>query len=111
MIPTLYDKTGAVKIGDLTDTIECLVEEQRNGIFELTMICPANSSILESIVYDNIIVADANDYLKSQKSSVMMAKDELRNPYFPSIIMFTLLFDVLHNTVLSVTTLIAVRIE
>ena len=41
-----------------------------------------------------------------------MAKDELRNPYFPSIITFTLLFDdVLHNTVLSVTTLIAVKIE
>ena len=59
MIPTLYDKTGNNKIGVLSDCIECLVEEERNGIFELTMICPANSSILESIVYDNIIVADA----------------------------------------------------
>ena len=70
MIPTLYDKTGNNKIGDLTDCIECLVEEERNGFFELTMIYPANSSILESIVYDNIIVADANDYLKSQKFRV-----------------------------------------
>ena len=46
MIPTLYDKTGNNKIGDLNDCIECLVEEERNGIFELTMIYPANSSIL-----------------------------------------------------------------
>lgn len=79
MIPTLYDKTGAVKIGDLNDCIECLVEEERNGIFELTMIYPANSSILESIVYDNIIVADANDYLKSQKFRVYNTRKLMAN--------------------------------
>ena len=32
MIPILYDKTGAVKIGDLNDCIECLVEEERKFI-------------------------------------------------------------------------------
>ena len=79
MIPTLYDKTGNNKIGDLTDCIECLVEEERNGIFELTMIYPANSSILESIVYDNIIVADANDYLKSQKFRVYNTRKLMAN--------------------------------
>lgn len=79
MIPTLYDKTGAVKIGDLNDCIECLVEEERNGIFELTMIYPANSSILESIVYDNIIVADANDYLKSQKFRIYNTRKLMAN--------------------------------
>ena len=79
MIPTLYDKTGAVKIGDLNDCIECLVEEERNGIFELTMVYPANSSILESIVYDNIIVADANDYLKSQKFRIYNTRKLMAN--------------------------------
>ncbi len=79
MIPILYDKTGAVKIGDLNDCIECFVEEERNGIFELTMIYPANSSILESIVYDNIIVADANDYLKSQKFRVYNTRKLMAN--------------------------------
>ena len=79
MIPTLYDKTGNNKIGDLTDTIECLVEEERNGIFELTMVYPANSSILESIVYDNIIVADANDYLKSQKFRIYNTRKLMAN--------------------------------
>jgi phage minor structural protein len=79
MIPTLYDKTGNNKIGDLNDCIECLVEEERNGIFELTMIYPANSSILESIIYDNIIVADANDYLKSQKFRVYNTRKLMAN--------------------------------
>ena len=79
MIPVLYDKTGANKIGDLNDCIECLVEEERNGIFELTMVYPANSSILESIVYDNIIVADANDYLKSQKFRVYNTRKLMAN--------------------------------
>lgn len=79
MIPTLYDKTGTIKIGDLNDCIECLVEEERNGIFELTMIYPANSSILESIDYDNIIVADANDYLKSQKFRIYNTRKLMAN--------------------------------
>ena len=79
MIPILYDKTGTVKIGDLNDCIECLVEEERNGIFELTMIYPANSSILESIDYDNIIVADANDYLKSQKFRIYNTRKLMAN--------------------------------
>lgn len=79
MIPTLYNKTGVVKIGDLNDCIECFVEEERNGIFELTMIYPANSSILESIVYDNIIVADANDHLKSQKFRVYNTRKLMAN--------------------------------
>lgn len=79
MIPTLYDKTGNNKIGDLNDCIECLVEEERNGIFELTMVYPANSSILESIVYDNIIVADANDHLKSQKFRIYNTRKLMAN--------------------------------
>ena len=79
MIPVLYDKTGANKIGDLNDCIECLVEEERNGIFELTMVYPANSSILESIVYDNIIVADANNYLKSQKFRIYNTRKLMAN--------------------------------
>lgn len=79
MIPTLYDKTGNNKIGVLNDCIECFVEEERNGIFELTMIYPANSSILESIVYDNIVVADANDYLKSQKFRIYNTRKLMAN--------------------------------
>lgn len=79
MIPTLYDKTGAVKIGDLTDTIECLVEEERNGVFELTMIYPANDSLIESLQKEVIIVADANDYLKNQKFRIYNTRKLMAN--------------------------------
>lgn len=79
MIPTLYDKTGAIKIGDLTDTIECLVEEERNGLFELTMVYPATDSIVESIQQEAIVVADANDYLKNQKFRIYNIRKLMAN--------------------------------
>lgn len=101
MIPILYDKTGAVKIGDLNDCIECLVEEERNGIFELTMVYPANSSILESIVYDNIIVADANDYLKSQKFRIYNTRKLMANRI--EICARHISFDLVHDWVDSIS--------
>ena len=47
MIPILYDKTEANKIGFLTDCIKCEVLEERNGEFELTLVYPSNSDLLE----------------------------------------------------------------
>ena len=32
MKPILYDKTGTIKLGELTNCIECLVEEERNDL-------------------------------------------------------------------------------
>jgi phage minor structural protein len=66
MIPKLYQKDGTTLIGNLTNCIECLVEEERNGIFEITLTYP-NEEIASSLVYDNIIICDANDTLKNQK--------------------------------------------
>ena len=79
MIPVLYDKTGVNKIGDLIDSIECYVEEERNGIFELTMVYPANTTLLDSICYENIIVVDANDYLKNQKFRIYNTRKLMSN--------------------------------
>lgn len=79
MIPTLYDKTGTIKIGDLIDCIECLVEEERNGIFELTLVYPSTSEFLDSIVYENIIICDANDHLKSQKFRIYNTRRLMSN--------------------------------
>ena len=67
MIPTLYDKTGTIKIGDLTACLECLVEEERNGIFELTLLYPSASDLLDCIITENVVICDANDFLKQQK--------------------------------------------
>ena len=79
MIPVLYDKTGVNKIGDLIDSIECYVEEERNGIFELTMIYPANTTLLDNLCYENIIVVDANDYLKNQKFRIYNTRKLMSN--------------------------------
>ena len=79
MIPVLYDKTGVNKIGDLIDSIECYIEEERNGIFELTMVYPANTTLLDNLCYENIIVADANDYLKQQKFRIYNTRKLMSN--------------------------------
>lgn len=79
MIPTLYDKTGTIKIGDLTDCIECLVEEERNGIFELTLVYPSASDLLDCIITENIVICDANDFLKQQKFRIYNTRKLMAN--------------------------------
>lgn len=101
MIPTLYDKAGAVKIGDLNDCIECLIEEERNGIFELTMIYPANDTIISSLERENIVVADANDYLKAQKFRIYNIRKLMANRI--EICARHISFDLAHDWVDSIT--------
>ncbi len=67
MIPKLYQKDGTTLIGSLTNCIECLVEEERNGLFEVTLQYPNTAEYASSLVYDNIIMCDANDILTDQK--------------------------------------------
>lgn len=72
MIPAIYDK-NEVYVGTLFDTIECLVTEERNGEFELTLTYPvnlfdvSNVAIIEVLKEQNIIIANANDTLLNQK--------------------------------------------
>lgn len=65
MIPILYDpletQFTSNGIGLLTDTISCIVEEERNGIFELTLQYPQEGHLTEYIVEDAIIKAKPND--------------------------------------------------
>ena len=67
MIPKLYQKYGTTLIGSLTNCIECLVEEERNGLFEVTLQYPNTAEYASLLVYDNIIMCDANDILIDQK--------------------------------------------
>lgn len=67
MIPILYDKTGNTKITNLTDCIQCIVTEERNGMFEAELVYSVHSSNSDKLIRGNIIVADANDTLKGQK--------------------------------------------
>ena len=67
MIPILYDKTGNTEITNLTDCIQCIVTEERNGMFEAELVYSVHSSNSDKLIRGNIIVADANDTLKEQK--------------------------------------------
>ena len=65
MIPILY-KEDAIDfstfgIGVLADTISCLVTEERNGAYELTLKYPLNGSLYDEIKKERIIKAKPND--------------------------------------------------
>jgi len=65
MIPLLYDKTGTIKLGELSNCIECLVEEERNGLFEVSLIYPTNDALFNSLEEENII-------LESYENSILI---------------------------------------
>ena len=79
MIPILYDKKGVNRIGLLSDCIKCEVLEERNGEFELTLIYPSNSELLEGLDKENIIISDANDFLKNQKFRIYNTRKLMSN--------------------------------
>lgn len=70
MIPILYDpletQFDSNGIGLLTDTISCIVEEERNGSFELTLQYPQEGRLADYITEDAIIKAKPNDKDKDQ---------------------------------------------
>lgn len=75
----IYDKTGDNLIGDLYNCLECKVEEERNGNFELTMIYPIVDDMYQYLEKENIIVANANDALKNQKFKIYNVRKLMKN--------------------------------
>ncbi len=70
MIPILYKEDATdfstYGIGVLADTISCLVTEERNGAYELTLKYPLNGSLYSEIKKERIIKAKPNDLSGSQ---------------------------------------------
>ena len=99
MIPKLYQKDGTTLIGDLINCIECLVEEERNGIFEVTFQYPNTESISSSLVYDNIVICDANDTLKNQKFRIYDTRRMMNNTIevYARHISFDLAYDYINS--------------
>jgi phage minor structural protein len=99
MVPILYDKTGNVKIGELTNCIECLVEEERNGLFEVSLIYPVNDTLFNSLEEENIIVCNANDTLLNQKFRIYMTRKLMSNKIevFARHISFDLAYDYINS--------------
>ena len=70
MIPVLYEKTSITftngGIGRLTDAIECIVTEERNGVYELTMQYPEGGKHEKDIQLSRIIWAKPSVYANEQ---------------------------------------------
>lgn len=99
MIPLLYKKDGTTKIGELTNCIECLVEEERNGLFEVSLIYPTTDSLFNSLEEENIIVCNANDTLLNQKFRIYMTRKLMSNriEVFARHISFDLAYDTIDS--------------
>ena len=73
--PILYkaDETdfSHLGLGILTDTIECMVTEERNGMYELKMQYPIDGAGFEDIKNDRLIKADASNDLKDQRFKII----------------------------------------
>lgn len=65
MIPILYKESATdfstFGIGALADTVSCLVTEERNGVYELTLKYPINGPLYSEIRKERIIKAKPND--------------------------------------------------
>lgn len=70
MIPTLFEKNETAfltkGIGALADALTCIVTEERNGIFELSMTYPIDGGMFGEIQNDRIILAKPNETMQTQ---------------------------------------------
>jgi len=64
MIPVLQNDTST--IGFLTDALTCVVTEECNGIFELSMTYPISGQHADLLEVDKIILAKPNDTAEDQ---------------------------------------------
>lgn len=95
----LLDKDGSTFIGYLTDVIECMIIEERNGKFELNMIFPNGYPFHEELLEGRIIQCKANDSLLNQKfriyETVKNIDDEIEVNAMH--ISFDLIYDAIEN--------------
>lgn len=97
----VYDKTGRRKLGDLTECIECFVEEERNGVFELTLVYPTSPEIVEKLEKESIIVVPkANDHLLNQKFRIHNIRKLMSNRI--EICAYHISFDLAHDYISSI---------
>ena len=97
----LYDKNENL-IGDLSlNCIECVVEEERNGLFELIMTYPVVDNLYKYLDKENIIIADANDTLKAQKFRIYNIRKYMKNQVtvYARHISFDLMHDVIEEEI------------
>ena len=96
---TLYNKDFTTKYGTINTTIEAFVEEERNGLFELSFIMLNTDSLFNYVKEENIVVANANDTLLNQKFRIYMTRKLMNNrvEVFARHISFDLMYDYIDN--------------
>ena len=95
----LYDKTYTTKYGTFDTLTEAFVEEERNGLFELSFIILNTDNLFNYVKEENIVVANANDALLNQKFRIYMTRKLMNNKVevFARHISFDLMYDYVDN--------------
>lgn len=95
----LYDKTFSTLYGTLSTVTEALVEEERNGLFELSFVMLNTDSLFSYIEKENIIVCNANDTLLNQKFRIYNTRKLMNNKVavFARHISFDLMYDYIES--------------
>ena len=96
---TLHNKDFTIKYGAINSVIEAFVEEERNGLFELSFVVLNTDSLFKYIEKDNIVVANANNTLLNQKFRIYMTRKLMNNrvEVFARHISFDLMHDYIDN--------------
>ena len=95
----LYNKDYTTKYGAINSAIEAFVEEERNGLFELSFIMLNTDSLFQYVKEDNIVVVNANNTLINQKFRIYMTRKLMNNrvEVFARHISFDLMYDYIDN--------------
>lgn len=96
---TLYSKDFITEYGAISSLCEAFIEEERNGLFELSFIMLNTDSLFNYVKEENIVVANANDTLLNQKFRIYMTRKLMNNrvEVFARHISFDLMYDYIDN--------------
>ncbi len=96
---TLYSKDFATKYGSINSLCEAFVEEERNGLFEISFVVLNIDSLFNYVKEENIVVVNANDTLLNQKFRIYMTRKLMNNKVevYARHISFDLMYDYIDN--------------
>ena len=96
---TLYSKDFTTEYGAISSLCEAFVEEERNGLFELSFIMLNTDSLFNYVKEENIVVVNANDTLLNQKFRIYMTRKLMNNrvEVYARHISFDLIYDYIDN--------------
>ena len=96
---TLYSKDFETEYGVISSLCEAFVEEERNGLFELSFVMLNTDSLFNYVKEENVVVVNANDTLLNQKFRIYMTRKLMNNKVEVCArhISFDLMYDYIDN--------------